>query len=88
MKPGVSVGYTVHDYGYDVNVYDEDGQPVEQYQAGNNALISDAAAAVERGDPSRLSKTTLRRFAKQTAMEMADSHSIDHSHVYQEEEEG
>lgn len=79
-----TVGYTVTDYGYNVNVYDADGQPVEQYSAGNHA--GDSQVYVERGDPSRLPKHTLRRFAKQTAGEMAESHGLTADSVYEEEE--
>lgn len=83
-KPKISyVGFTVHDYGYDVNVYGEDDQPIEQYTAGNHAR--DSQGYVERGDPDRLDRKTLRRFARQTATEMAASYGADSFCVHEEE---
>jgi hypothetical protein len=79
------VGYTVHDRGYDVNVYDEGGTPIETYNAGNSRW--DSAATVEKGDPARLPKHTLRRFAKQTAGEMAVSHGLTAEDVFEEPNE-
>jgi hypothetical protein len=85
-EDGRYVGYTVHEYGYDVTVYEEGGAIIESYNAGNSRWES--TTYVERGDPARLSKTVLKRYAKQTATEMAGSHGIDPSRIFQEEEEG
>jgi hypothetical protein len=79
----VNVGYTVTDYGYDVNVYSEAGLPIETYNAGNSRW--DSQAYVEKGDPARLTKNTLRRFAKQTAGEMAEAHGLTADTVFEEE---
>ena len=84
-RKATTVGYSVNDYGYEVNVYDANGQPIDHYSAGNHAL--DSQGQVERGDPARLTKTTLRRFAKQTALEMAADYGVD-SFCVQEEKGG
>lgn len=82
---GSWVGFAVHEMGYDVRVYDPESNVVEEYNAGNHD--GDSQAYVPRGDPSRLPKQTLRRFARQTAQEMAAEHGINLAMV-QEEEDG
>lgn len=81
---GAWVGYTVHAYGYDVRVYDPDSHVVEEYNAGNNRL--DSQGYVEPGNPDRLPKGTLRRFARQTAQEMASEYGINLPMVVEEED--
>jgi hypothetical protein len=71
---GAWIGYRVHDSGYDVTVYDSESREVETYSAGNHAR--DSQVYVEKGNPERLPKQTLRRFAKQTAEEMAAEYGI------------
>ena len=70
-RPGANV-YT----GYVVDVWGEcdNGEPVERYEAGNSAL--DSGASVEPRSPDALNTATLRRYARQTAQEMARSHGL------------
>jgi hypothetical protein len=75
--------YNVHDYGYDVNVLNADEQPIETYSAGNHALESQGR--VEKGDPHRVPKHTLRRFAKQTAGEFASERGLQPDAISEEE---
>jgi hypothetical protein len=63
--------------GYRVTAYDADSQPIEEYAAGDHPLDSQAVAK----PGSKLSARTLIKFAKQTAKEMADKHSIDHKRI-------
>jgi hypothetical protein len=74
LERGAWIGYQVHDHGYDVIVYDSESQEVERYGAGNHAR--DSQVYVEKGDPERLPKQTLRKFARQTAEEMAAEFGI------------
>lgn len=71
---GAWIGYRVHDSGYDVTVYDSESREVETYSAGNHAR--DSQVYVERGHPERLSIATLRKFARQTAQDMAAERDI------------
>jgi hypothetical protein len=71
---GAWIGYRVHDHGYDVTVYDSESREVEYYSAGNHAR--DSQVYVEKGDPDRLPKQTLQKFARQTAQDMAAEHGI------------
>lgn len=61
-----------HWLGYVVTVY-HDGEPVEEYKAGNHRLES----TLETTNPLYcLPKKTLRKFAKQTALAMAEERGI------------
>lgn len=82
---GSWIGYTVHDHGYTVTVYDPESREVERYDAGNHAR--DSGGVVEKGHPERLPKQTLRRFAKQTAEEMAGEFGVNLAMIQEEEGE-
>lgn len=77
------ITYSVNDYGYEVNVFDGNDQVIETYSAGNHAL--DSQGRVEKGDPSRVPKHTLRRFAKQTAGEFASERGLQPDAISEEE---
>jgi hypothetical protein len=71
---GACVCYSVSRAGYDVRVYDPDMNEVETYEAGNSRW--DSQAYVEPRTPDALDLRTLKRFARQTAEEMADAWGI------------
>lgn len=80
--PAAWIGYSVNEYGYGVVVYDADSDEIDRYDAGNHAR--DSQGYVERGHPERLPKHTLRRFAKQTALEIAAERQVDPFYVREE----
>lgn len=84
LERGAWVGYRVHDHGYDVTVYTAESLVLEEYHAGNHAR--DSQGVVEKGHPERLPKQTLRKFAKQTAQDMALQYGINLPMVQEEED--
>lgn len=80
---GAWVGYTIHDSGYDVRVYDDESNIVHEYNAGNSRF--DSAAYVPRGDAARLPVSTLRKYAKQTAQEIAAEYGVNLAMIQEEE---
>lgn len=83
LDRGSWIGFSVHDHGYDVRVYDSESRIVHEYNAGNHAR--DSGGVVEKGDRDRLPKQTLRRFARQTAQEMAAEYGVNIAMVQEEE---
>jgi len=71
---GAFVDYSVNRNGYDVRVYDDDANEVEAYSAGNSRW--DSQAYVEPRTPDALDLRTLKKFARQTAEEMAGEWGI------------
>lgn len=67
--PAKSVAYGASRYGYKVTAYDAENRPVQEYEAGNSRL--DSGAYVEPGKGSSLPLQTLRKYARQTAHEIA-----------------
>lgn len=67
--PAKSVAYGASRYGYKVTAYDAENRPVQEYEAGNSRF--DSGAYVEPGKGSSLPLQTLRRYARQTAGDIA-----------------
>lgn len=81
---GASIGYRVDRMGYDVTVYDPDGREVETYSAGNSPLDSQIYIPLDRKEK-RLPVQTLRRYARQTAEEMAAEYGVNLPMIHEEE---
>ena len=64
-----TISYAATEYGYCVQVIDG-GRPIFEYTAGNSQ--HDSQAFIAPGSPGAVSRLQLRRWAKQTAEEMAD----------------
>jgi hypothetical protein len=77
------VGYELIPGGYRVTVYDADSNPLDDYTAGNHP--GDSQVYLPDDDPDALDADTLRRFAKQTAGETANSHGLTADNVFEEE---
>jgi hypothetical protein len=82
---GACVCYSVTRTGYDVRVYDPDMNEVETYEAGNSAF--DSQAYVDPDDGAALDEETLRKYARQTAEEMAEQYGINLPMVHYVESE-
>jgi hypothetical protein len=78
-----SIEWRINDEGdgYEVRTYFAGGD-CEVYRAGNHPDISDAYLAV--ADPRALDRHTLRRFARQTALERAAALGVSASLVFEE----
>lgn len=72
MAKAAYVQWLLDGQGYRVTIYDAEGQPVEEYSAGDHPLDSQAVAMP--GD--KLSDMALRKFARQTAANMAAKHGV------------
>lgn len=86
LERGAWVGYEVDRTGYTVRVYDHESREVEQYSAGNSPLDSQIFVPLDTKE-ARVPLPTLRKFARQTANEMAAEYGINAAMV-QEEESG
>jgi len=64
-----TVSYAATKYGYYVTV-DDGGTPIFEYTAGNSQ--HDSQAFIAPGSPGAVGRSQLRRWAKQTAEEMAE----------------
>lgn len=75
-----TVLYYATRWGYSVTAYDADMQPVDEYRAGNHPLDSQGVVTPQKryepGDVHPMSLRTLRKFAKQTALEMAQEYGV------------
>jgi predicted RNA-binding protein YlxR (DUF448 family) len=80
---GAWVGFTVNPDGYSVRVYDPESREVETYDAGNHR--GDSQVWLDPDDPDALDAETLKRFARQTAEEMAGEYGINLPMVQEEE---
>jgi predicted RNA-binding protein YlxR (DUF448 family) len=80
---GAWVGFTVNPDGYSVTVYDPESREVETYDAGNHR--GDSQVWLCPDDPDALDAETLKRFARQTAEEMAGEYGINLPMVQEEE---
>lgn len=72
------VQYHLTGTGYRVTAYDAESQPVEEYEAGNHP--GDSQAVARPGEP-RVRAQTLKKWARQTALDMAKEHGVDPSKV-------
>jgi hypothetical protein len=64
-----TVSYAATRYGYYVQIM-EGNRPIFEYTAGNSQ--HDSQAFIAPGSPGAVSRSQLRRWAKQTAEEMAE----------------
>lgn len=64
-----TISWAANEYGYVVQWCDQRGQVIDQYNAGNSKYES--STYVEPGSDGAESEETLRKFAKQTALEKA-----------------
>jgi predicted RNA-binding protein YlxR (DUF448 family) len=80
---GAWVGYSVQRDGYSVRVYDPESREVETYDAGNHR--GDSQVWIDPDSPDALDAETLKRFARQTAEEMAGEYGINLPMVQEEE---
>ena len=64
-----TVSYAATRFGYVVQVIDN-GEVISEYTAGNSQ--QDSQAFIAPGSPGAVSRSQLRRWAKQTAEEMAE----------------
>lgn len=80
---GAWIGYRVDRMGYTVTVYDPESNEVETYDAGNSPLDSQGYIPLDRKEP-RVPLPTLRRYARQTAEEMAAEYGINLPMVMEE----
>lgn len=80
---GAWVGYQVDRTGYTVRVYDADSNEVAEYSAGNHP--GDSQVYLPADSKGRVPLPTLRKFARQTAEDMAGEYGINLAMVQQEE---
>ena len=71
----VRVCYHRNPTGYEVQVLDEDGQPVYEHQGGNFELES--TQVVSPDSALAVSQEKLLEFAETTARELAEEHGLD-----------
>lgn len=87
---GAWIGYAANRHGYTVTVYDPDSNEVYRYDAGNSPFDSQGFVPDpypgEKAEP-RLSVATLRKFARQTAQEMANEWGVSLAMIHEEESE-
>jgi hypothetical protein len=84
LERGAFVSYSVDRHGYTVRVYDHDAREIDEYSAGNSPLDSQGYVPLDRKEP-RVSVPTLRRYARQTAQDMAADYGIPLAMVHEEE---
>ena len=72
------IEYAAHERGYIVAVCDQTGI-LETYEAGNSP--HDSQVWIEPNSPNAEPLSVLEKYAKQTALEMADEHGIPHDQV-------
>jgi hypothetical protein len=66
--------------GYAVDTFDSDCQPLDEYRAGNSPGCSQTF--LPRGHKFALRKSTLRKFAKQTARETAERFGLGAARIF------
>lgn len=85
-----SVGYCVtkdqhgRTTGYTVTPYYDDGSVGNEYSAGNHRL--DSQGYVNQGDSNALTARELRKFAKQTAGEMAVELGLKKTDIFEDKD--
>lgn len=67
--------------GYEVSVIDG-CKLLDHYTAGNHVYDSQVVATTEAD---RVPKRTLRKYARQTALELAKGHGVSRTHVYEDD---
>ena len=73
-----TISYAATSYGYCVQLIDN-GEVVSEYAAGN--CLTESQAVIAPGSPGAVSRSQLRRWARQTAEEVADEWRLRHEHV-------
>jgi hypothetical protein len=86
LKRGAWVGWSATRHGYTVTVYDEESREVHRYDAGNSPDDSGAHVPLDSKRP-RVPLQTLRKWARQTAQEIAAEYGVNGGMIQQEESE-
>lgn len=79
------VSYHLRPDGYAVAVYDAESQPIKEYSAGNSYFCSQTYLPPRH--PQALRRRTLRKFARQTANEMAAEFGLEKGRVFYSEDD-
>lgn len=79
---GAWIGWSADRTGYSVTIYDSESREVSRYDAGNHP--NDSQVYLPADSRERLPLRTIRKFAKQTAEDMAGENGIDLAMVMDE----